>query len=153
MRLAGQYTFRRRILAGVTIVALACATAAISSDEIVLVANSGVSENEVSDQQAQDVFLGKKALWSDGSAIILATLSGGAVHEAFLKTFVGRTPSQFSTYWKKLAFSGKAMEPKAFDTEAELLKFVAERKGAVGYVSSKAAESKDAIAGCKILTK
>lgn len=153
MSIVRQHASTRWVCSGVAMLILALATTAISADDVVLVANGGVGESSISSQEAQDVFLGKKSSWSDGSTIVLATLSGGSVHDAFLKTFVGRTASQFATYWKKLAFSGKAMEPKAFDTEAELIKFVAEHKGAVGYVSAKVSENKDAIAGCKILGK
>ena len=134
------------------LLALAGAEAATAVDEVILVANNTVSDTSITRQAAQDAFLGKKNTWSDGASVVLATLSEGETHDKFLLAFVGRTASQFSTYWKKLVFSGKAMEPKSFDTEESLLKFVSETKGAVGYVSAKSAENKDAMAGCKVLT-
>lgn len=153
MRSAVQGSWSRWLLGcAAAMLMLAPVAAETTTEDVILVANGSVSDSSITRQLAQDMFLGKKVTWSDGTAIVLATLSDGETHDKFLRAVVGRTASQFSTYWKKLAFSGKAMEPKSFDTEEKLLKFVGENKGAVGYVSAKTAANKDAMAGCKILS-
>lgn len=122
------------------------------AEDVTLVVNGQTGDAALTQQEMQDVFLGKKTTWSNGSAIVPVVLSGGDVHGQFLSTIVNKTESQFSIYWKKLAFSGKAVEPKSMASEADLLKFVGTTKGAVGYVSATAAAGAEA-SGAKIVTK
>ena len=92
------------------------------------------------------VFLGKKGKIG-GTKVVLATLKGGNTHKAFLKAYVGKTPSQYRNYWKKLVFTGKAKAPKSFKSEKALAAFVAKTPGAIGYIAAG-----DAPAGTKAIT-
>jgi len=87
------------------------------------------------------IFLGKKTVWDNGEKIVPVILRSGASHEAFLKDVVEKTSAQFSTYWKQYAFWGKGKEPKSFDSESDLVKYVSETKGAVGYADDAALSS------------
>jgi hypothetical protein len=49
---------------------------------------------------------------------------------------VSKTAAQFSSFWKQAIFTGKGTPPKAFASEAELIKFVGETPGAIGYVTT-----------------
>jgi hypothetical protein len=70
-----------------------------------------------------------------GSAVVPVLASGGAAHEAFLKAYVGKSDAALRNHFKSLVFTGKGSMPKSFATEAEVVKYVAATKGAVGYVS------------------
>ncbi len=94
------------------------------------------------------IFLGKKTKWANKGKVVPSTLKKGAVNKSFLKKYVKKSPAQFKTYWKKQVFTGKGKAPKSFKTEKALIAYVAKTKGAVGYVSKKAAEG---AAGVKIL--
>ncbi len=100
----------------------------------IMIANNGVPSDTVAPAQVQKIFLGKSAQWNDGARIILATLKGGDTANAFLKTFVKKSPKQFSNFWKKAVFSGTGEMPASFKTEAELVTFVAGNPGAVGFI-------------------
>ncbi len=106
-----------------------------------LIINSQVKEAKLTKAGVASIFLGKKTTYSDKSKVVLATLKEGTPHTGFLKTYLGKTPSQFKNYWKKLVFTGKAKQPKAFKTEKELVEYVGKTKGAIGYISL--AASKD----------
>ena len=84
----------------------------------------------------QLVFLGKKTKWENGDKIYVVTLKNGALHEAFLKAYVNKTPARFSSYWKIAIVTGTGIPPKTFASEQELMGYVADKKGAVGYISS-----------------
>jgi hypothetical protein len=56
-------------------------------------------------------------------------------HEVFLKNHVGESPEEFRTQWRKEIFTGQGSMPKAFDSESDLIEYVAATPGAVGYVS------------------
>jgi ABC-type phosphate transport system substrate-binding protein len=104
--------------------------------DFVIVANKSVSADSLSKGALQAIFLGEKTKWDDGKPIKIVTLDEGAAHKDFLRSIVGKTPSQFDGYWKKLIFTGKAAAPKAFDEAGKLVDFVAGQAGAVGYVAA-----------------
>jgi ABC-type phosphate transport system substrate-binding protein len=102
----------------------------------VIVANAGVKSSEISKSDLSDIFTGASSNFGDGSHAVPATLKGGPVHEAFLKTYIGKKDLLFRGDWRVLVFSGKATMPQAFETEEELLHYVASVPGAIGYASS-----------------
>jgi len=101
-----------------------------------LIVNTSVEETVLGQDEVQLIFLGKKKKWSNGNKIHVVTLKQGPVHEAFLKTVVKKTPAKFSSYWKIATVTGTGIPPKSFDSEEALVKYVAGKEGAVGYVSS-----------------
>lgn len=109
--------------------------------EVRIIAHPAVSPNTMKKADAAMIFLGKKTAWDNGEKIVPVILRSGATHETFLKDVVEKTSAQFSTYWKQMAFWGKGREPKSFDTEADLVKYVSETKGAVGYADKTAINS------------
>ncbi len=108
-----------------------------AEDVAVVVANMSVSADSLSRKDVKSIFLGKKSRIGDED-IVIVTLDGGGVHKSFLKGFVRKTHVQYSTYWKKLAFTGRAEIPESFASEDALLAFVSRTRGAVGYASSAA---------------
>ena len=110
----------------------------VEAADVLVVANNSTPTDTMDDAMIKNVFLGKTTSWSDGSPIEFVTITDSTAHEAFLKTFVKKTPSQFSTYWKKMVFTGKGTTPKSFATESELVAYVAGHAGTVGYVSGAA---------------
>jgi ABC-type phosphate transport system substrate-binding protein len=105
--------------------------------EVVIIANEKVPEKVFSKKDIKDIFLGNKSKFKDDKKIVLATLKDGETHKVFLKDYVSKTTSQYSTYWKKLVFTGKGKQPEKFKTEKELVDFVNKTEGAIGYISSK----------------
>ncbi len=123
-----------------TLVLIAGSTV-VSAEEIdtktggLVIVNAEVKEAKLTKKDVASIFLGKKTTYSDKSKVVLATLKEGVPHTGFLKIYLSKTPSQFASYWKKLVFTGKAKQPKAFKTEKELVAYVGKTKGAIGYLS------------------
>lgn len=105
------------------------------SAEIFVLANKGVPDKELQRESVERIYLGKKSQWSDGTRVVPVVLKSGATHTAFVKKFLDRDASQFSTYWKQAVFTGRGMPPKSFESEAELIEFVSNTPGAIGYAS------------------
>ena len=101
--------------------------------EPVIIANLNVGLESLDPEEIKNIFLGKKTKWEDGNPITFVLLSDQAVHETFLKKYIDFTPRQFSRYWRGLLFAGKGSCPKTL-SEAEVLQFVAQTEGAIGYV-------------------
>lgn len=103
---------------------LSCSVVA-KAQTVVVIVNSGVKATEVSTDELRDVFTGDKSSLHDGSKVTPVTLKGGAVHEAFLKTYVGKGDAAYRTAWRSLVFTGQGSMPKTFDSESTLVDYVA----------------------------
>ena len=90
----------------------------------------------IDDSTIKKIFLGKTKSWPDGNHVEFVVLKSGDAHEAFLKQFIKKSPSQFKTYWKKQVFTGKGKNPTSFDTQEELAAYVAGNPGTIGYIST-----------------
>jgi hypothetical protein len=102
--------------------------------DVKVIANSSVGATSISSGDLQAVFLLDKD--SLGGSHVLPVLSkGGAAHEAFIKTYLGKNDSTLQAFYRALVFTGKGSMPKALNSDAEIAAYVAKTKGAIGYVS------------------
>jgi hypothetical protein len=117
------------------IAGLLIAQAAWAGD-VKVIANPGVATSVISVDELKGVFLATKTSLSDGSHVEPVLEKGGAVHEVFLKTYIGRSEAALETYYRSLVFTGKGSMPKALATDAEVVAYVTKTRGAIGYVGS-----------------
>lgn len=117
---------------------LVCSLFGITKGEVKVIVNTSTGVSALDEQMVEDLFLGRKKKMSDGSNAIPVILASGPVHEEFLKSFVNRSSSQFNSHWKKAVFTGQGKPPKKFNSEPELIAYVAETPGAIGYASTEA---------------
>ena len=116
--------------------ALTMGAASAMAADVKVIANSSVGAPSVSSDELKGVFLATKSSLSDGSHVEPVLLKSGAVHEAFLKEYVGKSDSALETYYRSLVFTGKGSMPKTFATDAEVVAYVEKTKGAIGYVGA-----------------
>ncbi len=114
---------------------LCCLPTLAAEDEMVIVVHPDVADTLKKDEIKQ-IFLGKKTQWSDNSGVTFVLLDDNDTLNAFLKTYIGKSPDQFKNYWKKQVFTGKGKMPKAFDSPAELMKFLSENHGSISFMRS-----------------
>jgi hypothetical protein len=119
---------------------LAVASLLVWSDaraaDIEIIANPGVKSSSLAPEELKGVFLLTKISLKDGSPVEPVLDTDSALHEAFIKDYLGKTDAALQAYYRSLIFTGKASMPKTFRTEAEVVAYVAKTKGAVGYVST-----------------
>jgi ABC-type phosphate transport system substrate-binding protein len=104
--------------------------------EPVFVANSKVPENALSSETVDGILKGRIKRWPNGGLVRLATLKSGDLHETVLSTYAAMNVGQFSNNWRRIVFSGNGSLPQAFSSEQELVSYVANTDGALGYVDS-----------------
>ena len=63
-------------------------------------------------------------------------LKTGPIHESFVQEILGTTPSKLKNIWKELIFTGKGAAPKIFKTDNEMIEYVANTTGAIGYADA-----------------
>ena len=112
----------------------------IASAEEIAIAKADNPASDLSKKSLKKMLLGKTKKWKNGDKVVIATLTGGSVHDTFIKKYAGKTAKQFTNYWRKMVFSGKGKMPKSFESEEDLVAFVAETDGAVGYIDSATAQ-------------
>lgn len=97
-----------------------------------IVVHGGSGASEITRDEVKNIFLGKSTRWQ-GSAVKLAVLDSGDAESAYPE-LTGKSASQFESYWKRLVFTGRGIMPKTFSSDADLLAYVAETPGAVGFI-------------------
>ena len=112
------------------------AGAPVLAEELVVIANNSVAADRLGRGTVSDIYLGNMMNWDDGGIIRVAMLKTGGTHETFVRDILGITPARLKNLWKKFLFTGTGTPPKVFKTEADLAKFVASTRGAIGYVSA-----------------
>ena len=125
----------KRLIIFCAIIILAGMMVEAATPNLVVIANKGVKDATLSQNDIQDIYLGKKTKWSDNSEIKPAQLKEGELQDAFLKDLVKRSKRLYQNHWNKMVFTGQGFPPKTFKTQKELLEYVAETEGAIAYVT------------------
>lgn len=102
----------------------------------VIICNAHVFESSLTKKEIKDIFLGKKRKWTSGHEIILTVVYPSKAHDLFVNHYINKTPTQFLTYWKHQVFVGEGRFPKTFSTENEMIDYVKDTDGAIGYIAS-----------------
>ncbi len=114
--------------------------------DIRIIANPSVKADTISARDLRSVFLLQRKTLPDGSPVLPVLQKSGPIHEAFLKRRLDRGSEELQTYYQGLVFTGKGNMPKQVTSDSEAVAWVAQTKGAIGYVSASAA-----VQGVKIL--
>ena len=109
----------------------------VSAADIKVVANPSVKAVHLSTDELKRIFLATNTSL-EGGHVEPVFEKGGAIHEAFLKQYLGKTDAALSIYYRSLVFTGKAFMPKVLGSDAEVLEYVAKTRGAIGYVNAAA---------------
>jgi ABC-type phosphate transport system substrate-binding protein len=117
-----------------------------ATSDVKVIANLSVKVSHVSADELKGIFLATKTSLADGSHVEPVLMKPGGVHEASVQQYTGKTAAALETYYRSLVFTGKGAMPKMLASEAEMVEYVANTKGAVGYVSAGASTD-----GVKIL--
>jgi ABC-type phosphate transport system substrate-binding protein len=122
------------LLAALIFLARRSLTAA-SGSSVVVVANASITVSAISQDEVREVFLGSRQSLSNGSKVTPVLLKGGPVHEAFLKSYLGKSTEGFRTWWLRYIFTGQGLLPKTLASEADLIDYVSRTEGALGYAA------------------
>lgn len=106
-------------------------------NNILIIGNWDLPVDALSRDEIKSIFLGEKIMWDNGKKITFVILKT-KMHEVFLKEFIGNTESQYRNYWRKLVFTGKSRSPRSFESEEDMIEYIANSSGAIGYIPSEA---------------
>lgn len=128
----GKRTFTRLVL-----LATLLAPAASSAAEYLVVVNPSIAVTTLSRGDASRLFLRGSTQWPNGEHVKPVDLAKGSpVRAAFTKEILGRSMGAIEQYWTQSVFSGRAVPPPEKPTDAEVIAYVRDTPGAIGYVSA-----------------
>jgi ABC-type phosphate transport system substrate-binding protein len=125
------------LIAVVFTLQISCLSSAVPAAEVVLVANQNIPVNHLTGNEVKNIFL-TKIKNIHGVRVKPVMLPKNELTAQFLKQNVGKTFSQFSSYYKKMIFTGRGRPPRQTGSEQEMLAYVSKTGGAIGYVSREA---------------
>ena len=108
--------------------------------DVAVIVNSA-NNASIADSDISRIFLGKIKQFSNGDKITIINLKFKQdTRNEFEKKALNKSASQVKAYWSKLMFSGKGKPPKELGSDKEIIAFVVENPGAIGYVNAASAE-------------
>jgi ABC-type phosphate transport system substrate-binding protein len=117
------------------ILAFICNSEAYSHYIIVNIQNPLIS---LSKGELKNIFIGNSINWHNNKKIqIVDYNSESDVREEFSNKYLNLTPSKVSMIWLKVTLSGKVTPPKIFYKEKDVIKYISENIGAIGYINNK----------------
>jgi ABC-type phosphate transport system substrate-binding protein len=109
--------------------------AAQTQAQVIVIANASVKSVAVSKSELRDVFTGASSNLKDGSSVAPVLLKQGATHNEFLTAYLGKSDTALRATWRSQVFSGQATMPRSLESETAVVEYVAQKTGAIGYVS------------------
>ncbi len=107
----------------------------VYAQSVVIIANKDVEEDSFNHQTLLRIYHGKKKQWSNNNKIVPVMLKSGLIRDRFIEDILKETDHKFITFWKQMVFTGRGIPPKSFINEKEIVNFVAQTPGAIGYIS------------------
>lgn len=113
-----------------------------------VIVNASNSTTQLSRLKLGEMFLRKAPRWPDGHPVSPVEPPGkSALRQRFTLETYGKPVIAISAYWQQMIFSGKGIPPPEKPTDADVIAFVRDTTGAIGYVSSGAD-----LTGVKVVT-
>jgi ABC-type phosphate transport system substrate-binding protein len=90
---------------------------------------------KVSRDLVRNAFLKKASQWADGETLRPIDLSRRfPIRDRFTAELLKKTPAQLKSYWNQRIFSGKGVPPPEVDSVADVIAYVLNEPGAIGYI-------------------
>lgn len=107
-----------------------------AAGDVKVIANPSVKVDSITAAELKDIFLEEKKVLNDGSHVQPVLAKGGEAHELFLKRYLGKSDDALRNYYRTLVFTGTGQMPKALSPDSEIVSYVAQTNGAIGYIDA-----------------
>ena len=100
-----------------------------------VIVNPSNPATQITRLKVGEIFLKKEKRWPDGQPATPVEPSGKSlVRQRFDQEIFGKSVIAISAYWQQMIFGGKGVPPPEKSTDADVVAFVRETPGAVGYI-------------------
>ncbi|MDH5637675.1 MAG: substrate-binding domain-containing protein [Nitrospinota bacterium] len=111
--------------------------------DLVVIVNIANPVNQLSAGELEKMFLGKRGFWEWGKPIKTIDLIEENVHEdksaraIFSAGYLGKSLPSLKSYWIRAIFSGRGQPPLVFGKGGDVVRYISENVGAIGYIRKK----------------
>jgi ABC-type phosphate transport system substrate-binding protein len=119
--------------------ALAAAAPAAAEDGFKVVVHPSNPADAISRTQLSQLFLKKSTHWPSGATVQPVEPADERLRSRFADRVHGRSLNAVKSYFNQLIFSGRDVPPLERNDDDEVVSYVRQNPGAVGYVSPAAA--------------
>ena len=119
-----------------------------AAQQVVVIVNNENPVNDLKQIEAKLYYLKKiKQTWPSINEVIRPVERSGTSESksVFLKSILKMTESEVEAYFKQRQFANAEPTPPSFASDSEIIRYVSENKGAIGYVSQAAYSSSGGI--------
>jgi ABC-type phosphate transport system substrate-binding protein len=110
---------------------------AAAEERFVVIINAETQADKLDRKFLADIFLGRATRWSDDTAIRPVDSRPEAPARAgFSQEVLARSVTSIRNYWQQRIFSGQGLPPPELANDEEILTYVLNHRGAIGYVSA-----------------
>jgi ABC-type phosphate transport system substrate-binding protein len=110
---------------------------AASAADYVVIVNPRNATSSLSARDLSQIFLKKQTRWPDGQKVEVVMLADTApASTAFDKEILRRSAAAVRAYWQQEIFSGRAVPPFEKGSDDEVVAFVTNNAGAIGYIAT-----------------
>ena len=133
------------LILGVLITGLSAFTTSYQEQQMLtVIVNTPI--DELSFNEMKTIMRGEKQRWKDGTKVVLALMKTTTpIGELTADKVYHMSASQLNKYWLAQVFQGRVQAPNFFTSEAELMEFVKQTKGAIGVVTKNAGENSEKV--------
>jgi hypothetical protein len=118
----------------VLLLALLASSSAHGGDEIAVIANKSVSISSMGASDLRPIYQTTMTSWAGGRAMPLNLPGEDATRKGFDAAVLGLDPDRAAKYWIDRKIRGGNAPPKTVPNTAMILKIVATKSEAIGYV-------------------
>jgi ABC-type phosphate transport system substrate-binding protein len=109
------------------------ATCLAQSDDFVIITGKEVAGNSIPASTVKGIYLREIKSWGNGNAIIPVDLTTGS---SFYQNLFGKSYVQMQAYWLNMRIKYSVDLPVSKKDPESVKKFVAENKGAIGFIKN-----------------
>jgi len=121
------------------LLALVCISAVVGHGQergFVVVAHPDLETDSVTRNDLKRIFLKFKSRWPSGErAKPVDQRFDAAIRLAFSQRILGKSLAAVESYWNGQVFAGKDSPPPMLGSDQEVLQYIKQNPGAVGYIS------------------
>lgn len=115
---------------------------ASSKRELVVIVNKANTVGSMSRAELSSIYLGKRKTWAAGETVKPCDFQEAGVDEEqtamghFSARYIKKDLASLKNYWIKMIFSGKGDPPPLLKKVEDVIRFVSEDPGSLGYLYS-----------------
>jgi ABC-type phosphate transport system substrate-binding protein len=109
---------------------------AAAADSYKIVVNGANPVTSLNRRQLSALFLRRSTRWDGGTQVLPVDGPDSPAREDFSRDIHGKKASAVRSYWLQAIFSGRGVPPPEKPSDKDVIAYVHENTGAIGYVSA-----------------